>query len=380
MRIAFVSHAYPRWDHDISGNFIARLAEAIAQRGHDVTAFVPADRGTGGVEDVRGVRVKRLRYAPAALERLAHRGTAMREAATPWGAVAFWNLIAKLTSAIVAGQFDAVHAHWWIPAGIAATRAARRGAPPPIITSHGTDLRLAGRIPGSTAMARRVLARARAVTTVSSFLAARAARITQVDPKTIPVIPMPAALERVPTTPPERGRGIVVVSRLTRQKRIDLVLAAAAELRARGHGQRVRIVGDGPERGHLERVAQKFDLHDVEFTGMVPGRDVPDFLSRSAVAAFPAHGEGFGLAAAEAFMCGVPVVAASDGGGVLDVVPDNGPGRRASPDSVTAWADALDALLASSEAPALAWAEGQRWRGLLAPSYVAQRFEELYGG
>ena len=37
---------------------------------------------------------------------------------------------------------------------------------------------------------------------------------------------------------------------------------------------------------------------------------------------FPAQGEGFGLAAAEALMAGVPVVACWDGGGLLDVVPE----------------------------------------------------------
>ena len=44
---------------------------------------------------------------------------------------------------------------------------------------------------------------------------------------------------------------------------------------------------------------------------------------------FPARDEGFGLTAAEALMAaGVPVVACTDGGGVLDVVPSSGAGRR----------------------------------------------------
>ena len=92
---------------------------------------------------------------------------------------------------------------------------------------------------------------------------------------------------------------------------------------------------------------------------------------------FPAEGEGFGLAAAEAFMCGVPVVACVDGGGVLDVVPADGAGRRAPPSPV-ALASALRDLLADPSARRLAAEEGERWRTRLNPDAAAAVCERWY--
>ena len=57
-----------------------------------------------------------------------------------------------------------------------------------------------------------------------------------------------AAEPRGPEAPP----AVLTVARLTRQKRVDVVLRAAAEARSRVPGLRCTVVGDGPERGRLE--------------------------------------------------------------------------------------------------------------------------------
>jgi glycosyltransferase involved in cell wall biosynthesis len=378
VHIAFVSHAYPRRRGDVAGAFIARLASALVQRGHVVTAVVPADRGHRGEDEVDGVRVLRVGYAPALFERLAHRGSMLRETATPWGAAAFLSLVRTLGGAIATCEADAVHAHWWVPAGLAAARAAGRGAPAPVISLHGTDVRLLDRAPGAARLARRVFRSASAVTAVSTVLGQRAAARVGVEPSAIPVIPMPADLSALPREPGHDGEGLVTVSRLTRQKRVHILLRAAAELTARGTPRSVTIVGDGPERRRLERLARSLGLADVHFAGAVPPRDVAGLLQRGAVAVFPARAEGFGLAAAEALMSGVPVVAAADGGGILDIVPQIGPGRVARPHDIADWADAIAELDGSVQAREEAWALGQDWRDRLDPLTIAARFEALY--
>jgi glycosyltransferase involved in cell wall biosynthesis len=88
-------------------------------------------------------------------------------------------------------------------------------------------------------------------------------------------------------------------------------------------------------------------------------------------------GEGFGLAAAEALMCGVPVIACEDGGGLLDIVPPDGPGRVVAPEP-EALADATAAILADPAAPAAARELGSEWRRRLDPSAVAARFHDWY--
>jgi glycosyltransferase involved in cell wall biosynthesis len=92
---------------------------------------------------------------------------------------------------------------------------------------------------------------------------------------------------------------------------------------------------------------------------------------------FPAGGEGFGLAAAEAFMCGVPVVACLDGGGLLDVVPSAGAGRLAAPTPDALAAAALE-LLRDPSARALALEAGSEWRRRLDPATAAEACERWY--
>jgi glycosyltransferase involved in cell wall biosynthesis len=76
-------------------------------------------------------------------------------------------------------------------------------------------------------------------------------------------------------------------------------------------------------------------------------------------------------------MAGVPVVACVDGGGVLDVVPAGGAGRRAAP-SGEAIAQAALEQLADPSARDKAWRLGQEWRTRLAPDTVAAVFEGWY--
>ena len=112
---------------------------------------------------------------------------------------------------------------------------------------------------------------------------------------------------------------------------------------------------------HWSSAPSALDLStQVTFAGGLPRARVLDLLCRADLMLFPAEGEGFGLVAAEALMRGVPVVSCWDGGGVLDVVPEQGAGRLVIP-SGEAIADA-----------ALGTAAGPRkrpsWRGERGPS------------
>jgi len=76
-------------------------------------------------------------------------------------------------------------------------------------------------------------------------------------------------------------------------------------------------------------------------------------------------------------MAGVPVVACRDGGGLLDMVPEEGAGRLVPPDA-GAVAQAIAALLDDRSAGPEAARVGAAWRETLAPAAIAERFEEVY--
>jgi glycosyltransferase involved in cell wall biosynthesis len=115
----------------------------------------------------------------------------------------------------------------------------------------------------------------------------------------------------------------------------------------------------------------------VHFAGAVKPSEVPTLLSQADVMIFPAQGEGFGLAAAEALIAGVPVVACWDGGGVLDIVPQTGAGRLTLP-SPEAIGDAVLGLLLEPDRLAVARLIGESWRSRLSPEHVAEICEGWY--
>lgn len=380
MNVACVTHAYPRWDGDVAGAFIERLMLALASRGHGVHVVAPADQGRGGKELRHQVPVSRVRYAPARWETLAYRGTMVAAARSPGGFLAATSLVLRQRRAVARlcreGQIDLVHAQWWIPGGLSVWLA--RPGRPYVVTLHGTDVTLLERSRPARTLARRVLRGAAAVTAVSSFLAERAAHATGLDVGGIFVQPMPVDVQSFTRTS-QGGAGVVTVGRLSKQKRIDLVLDAMAELKRRGHALPLTVVGDGEERPALERRAAELGIAaHTRFVGEVPPARIPDVLGDADVFAFPAVGEGLGLAAAEALMLGIPVVAARDGGGVTDIVPASGPGRLVGPGDSWAIAQAIDELARDVNSRRLAAQLGAELRRRLDPSAVAQRFEEVY--
>ena len=378
MNVACVTHAYPRWDGDVAGVFIERLVLGLASRGHGVHVVAPADQGRGGKELRHQVPVTRVRYAPARWETLAYSGTMAAAVRSPRGAFAAASLVLRQTSAVTrvcrGGTIDVVHAHWWVPGGISAWLARR----PYVVTLHGTDVALLEHSRAARILAGRVLRGAAAVTAVSSYLAGSAARATALEPGRIVVQPMPVDT-RAFTRTSQGGGGVVTVGRLTKQKRIDLLLDAMAELKRRGRALPLTVVGDGEERHALERRAGELGIAaHTRFIGTVTPDQIPDAVDDADVFAFPAVGEGLGLAAAEALLLGVPVVAALDGGGVTDIVPANGAGRLVSPGDSWALAHAIDELARDPESRRLAAELGAELRRRLEPSAVAERFEAIY--
>jgi len=172
------------------------------------------------------------------------------------------------------------------------------------------------------------------------------------------------------------GGGLVVIGRLTSQKRVHLAVRAARIIADRGRPVPLTIIGDGPERPSLERESALAPQAPVRFLGTRSPADVIATLERADACLFPAEQEGFGLAAIEALMMGVPVVACADGGGVVSALARFGGGLTvgAGPDSI---ADGIEQALVPA-ARERAREAGVRWRDELAPDRVAQRFEGWY--
>jgi glycosyltransferase involved in cell wall biosynthesis len=210
---------------------------------------------------------------------------------------------------------ERVVAHWCVPSAwpIAATL---RGVELDIV-SHGADVRLLAGMPRAlrTTLATSLARRASSWRFVSASLrdelvsalptdAARALeRIAIVGASPLGMIDVRddvrarrAALE---------GRPLYVCAgRLVPSKRVDKVIDYVAARRA--DGPVLVVLGDGPERAHLEKLAQRWRL-DARFLGTTPRREALTWIGAADELVHASRAEGLSTVVREAEELGVPV-------------------------------------------------------------------------
>lgn len=111
--------------------------------------------------------------------------------------------------------------------------------------------------------------------------------------------------ERFTPASAARTRGLLSVSRLTPQKNHAAVIRAAARFEP---ALAVRIVGSGPERDGLDRLAREFGVA-CTIESALSEADVVTAYRSAEVVVCPSRFEGFGLTPMEAIACAAPVVA-----------------------------------------------------------------------
>ncbi|WP_084517115.1 glycosyltransferase family 4 protein [Microtetraspora niveoalba] len=178
---------------------------------------------------------------------------------------------------------------------------------------------------------------------------------------------------------------VVCVSRLVPRKGQDTLVRAWPLVRARIPDAVLLLVGGGPSRGALRRLAERAGLGDsVVLTGSVPWADLPSYYDAGDVFAMPCRTrlggldvEGLGIVYLEASATGLPVVAGASGG-APDAVRHGETGLVVDGTSHEEVAAALVELLAD---PVRARAMGERGRAWIEEEWrwdlVAARFAAL---
>jgi glycosyltransferase involved in cell wall biosynthesis len=355
MRVLVVTHNFPRFAGDPAGAFVARLAEGVHARGHTVQVLAPHAPGLPLREQRNGLDVVRFRYAPDALERVAYRGDMHgTRSMAPLALAGLLTFLAAFRRAVgrATAQFrpDVIHAHWWIPAGWFAVGTGL----PTVITCHGSDVRLVARVRVLRTLASRVLPRAAAITTVSTFLARELESAVPALRGRVKTVAMPLELDafcaarETPRVAPPR---ILYAGNLIASKGVEDLVRAFALLRQRGVNCGLRIIGEGPHRDALRAVAADLGLADViEWSNFVPQDAMPGEYGRSTVVVLPTRGneEGLGLTLVEALLAGCAVVG-THAGGIPEIVRHGETGLLARSEDPTDLADKLAELLSSSE-------------------------------
>jgi glycosyltransferase involved in cell wall biosynthesis len=161
----------------------------------------------------------------------------------------------------------------------------------------------------------------------------------------------------------EDERVLLTIGRLSREKaQADLLRAFKLLTRGaqssegvrsadgrRDAGGRVRlvVVGDGPERASLERLARELGLdQQIVFAGQ--SGDVAPFYAAADAFALPSHSEGSPYVLLEAMAAGLPVVATAVGG-VPEILSDEESALLVAPRDEAAMARALSRILSDRE-------------------------------
>ena len=160
----------------------------------------------------------------------------------------------------------------------------------------------------------------------------------------------------------DRGPIVLCVSRLVPRKGQDTLIRAWPAVRSAIPDARLLLVGDGPYRGELHRLADGLGVTgSVTFTGSVP--DLAGYYAASDVFAMPCRTrragldvEGLGIVYLEASAAGLPVIG-GDSGGAPDAILDGETGYVVPGRDVATLAGRIVGLLAD---PARARAMGRR--------------------
>ncbi len=239
-------------------------------------------------------------------------------------------------------------------------------AAPHVIVTHGAEITVPGRLPGSRRLARRVLRGAAGIVAAGNYPAREAARAAGSSLPTLIVPPgvdtdrfRPAASEDARRATREwfgisPDRPLVLgLSRLVPRKGFDVLIDAIAAVDA---PVQLAIAGAGRDRRRLEaRAAARGLGARVRFFGRVPDADLPSLYACADVFAMLCQdrwggleAEGFGIVFLEAAASGVASIAGRSGG-AHEAVADGETGYVVEPRDVAAVRDALEALLHDDE-------------------------------
>lgn len=161
---------------------------------------------------------------------------------------------------------------------------------------------------------------------------------------------------------------IVSVGRLVHRKGQDFLIGALPEISKVIPDVHLLLVGEGPYRAELEKMAEKLSVrHLITFIGRVQYSELPEYICAGDIFAMPSRSrlaglevEGLGIVYLEASACGLPVIGGLSGG-APDAVLEGETGFSVDGKSSEAIAAAAIHLLSNPEYAEKLGAQGRNW-------------------
>ncbi|MEE1785157.1 glycosyltransferase family 4 protein [Streptomyces sp. SP17BM10] len=264
------------------------------------------------------------------------------------------------------------------PLGLMAPTLRRAGAGRLLGMTHGHEAAWA-QLPAARQLLRRIGAGTDVLTYLGEYTRSRIAGA--VGPEAAGrMVQLPPGVDETTFHPDSGGAGVrrrlgladrpvvVCVSRLVPRKGQDTLIEAMPQILADVPDAVLLIVGGGPYRADLEKLADAKGVRaSVRFTGSVPWEELPAHYGAGDVFAMPCRTrrggldvEGLGIVYLEASATGLPVVA-GDSGGAPDAVLEGETGYVVPGGSASAAAERIVRLLHDGELRRRMGEAGRRW-------------------
>ncbi len=270
------------------------------------------------------------------------------------GAFLFARVLGDIRRLHASDPVHLIHAHAALPCGHAAWLLGRELKIPFVVTVHGLDAFSTRQVRGLAGkwceqVSRSVYRAARSVICVSEHvrtqvmegapgLAHATVVYNGVDPTKF----------FLPEEEPQKAM-ILSVGNLIPIKGHELLLRAFASIQDEFAGATLEIIGDGPERSGLEKLARAEGIGGkVRFWGRQSRLQVANAMRRATIFALPSRYEGLGCVYLEAMSAGRPVIACR-GQGIEEIIQDGANGCLIDADDQPGLAETLSALLRQAD-------------------------------
>jgi len=325
MKILVINYEYPPVGGG-GGVFCKDLCEEWAKRGHQVVVITSRVNGQKKTEEIKGVKIVRV-YSGKRSD-LAKASFLNLILFCPFGFFQGWKLLWK-------ENYDFINTHFAIPSGLVGLLLGKIFRVKNILTLHGADIfdpsrKMSGDRWWLTRLAVALAINGSEETIASTNdIKSRATAKFRIK-KEIRIIPLgflppkDKLLEKRNETIRKKNKIIfplklVTVGRLVKRKNLDFCLKIIAKY---PNKLKLEVIGDGPEKNNLEKLASSLGTDNIRFSGRVSEEEKYEKLLNSDIFISTSLHEGFGVVFLEAMWCGLSIIA-SDVGGQVHFLKEN---------------------------------------------------------
>ncbi|MHA1797737.1 MAG: glycosyltransferase family 4 protein [Candidatus Helarchaeota archaeon] len=336
-----MSTSFPRYQNDYIAPFLLELFQQIQKNNNELFVIAPQMKGTPRVDDVRGVKVFRIKYTKNHQNQVLGDGFLIERLKE--SNQNKFNLLKFLLNALKKAvylhkkkNFQIIHSQWIFPSGLLGLILKYLIDRPLVITIHGASIFLMNKYSFLKPILKLTLKKADLVIFNSSHTMNETLKIQQ-KIKNKRVIHQGINIKRFQDITEKEVRHselfkekpiILSIGRLIERKGFEYLIKSMREIKIKFPYSKLIIIGKGPLDIKLKELVSNLKLgKNVFFLGEVNGDDIPFYYKNSNVFVLPSiidkngDTEGLGIVLLEAMASGIPIIGTKVGG-IPDIIFD----------------------------------------------------------